>query len=194
MQQTEPTYEIRLADLGDVAALPGIERAASQRFVEVGYPELAEGQVTDLSTLIAAQREERLWVAVARHEQRQPTRRAWAAGDEPEEVPVGFVLVQLLDGMPHIQEMDVLPNHGRRGLGRGMVRRVIDQSKAQGHDKLTLTTFKNVPWNAPFYNSLGFREIPAARCGDELKALFNAEAEAGLPVDDRVVMVHDLVP
>lgn len=190
---SEFTYHIRLADLGDIAALPAIERAAAQRFVDVGYIDLAEGPVTDLSTLIAAQREERLWVVVARAAGTKPAaRRAWAQGEDPEEIPVGFALVIHVDEAPHIQEMDVLPDHGRRGLGRSIVRKVIEHCRAAGHEKLTLTTLKNVPWNGPFYNSLGFREIPLSRCGAELQALFEKEIPPGVPAEDRVIMIQDL--
>ena len=192
MERPHPPYAIRLAELGDVAALPGIERAAAQLFAVAGYPGLADRQVTGLSELIAAQRAERLWVAMAGADDRSAPRRPWSEGEEPTESPVGFALVCLVDEQPHIQEMDVHPEHARRGLGRRLANRVLDQAREQGFSRVTLTTFRRVPWNEPFYRKLGFRELTVARAGSELEQLVQEEARSGLPVDDRVVMIHDL--
>ncbi len=192
MEHSQFSYSIRLADLGDVAALPGIERAAARLFVDVGYPNLADRQVTGLSVLIAAQREERLWVALAGAAERPSARRPWASGDDPEESPVGFAFTSLVDGQPHLQEMDVHPEHGQRGLGRSLVNRVLDQAREQGYSRVTLTTFRAIPWNAPFYRKLGFRELAAGRMGPDLEALVEEESNQGLPTEDRVVLIHDL--
>ncbi len=192
MEHSHFSYSIRLADLGDVASLPGIERAAARLFIDVGYPSLADRQVTGLSVLIAAQREERLWVAVAGADERPSTRRPWAAGDDPDESPVGFALISLVDGQPHLQEMDVHPEHGQRGLGRSLVSRVLDHAREQGYSRVTLTTFRTIPWNAPFYRKMGFRDLAAGRMGPDLEALVNEESNQGLPAEDRVVLIHDL--
>jgi len=75
-----------------------------------------------------------------------------AVGDPP----VGFICVGLLDGGPHIRQLAVRPEHGRRGLGRALVEAVVDWARSERFDAITLTTYRDVPWNGPFYASLGF--------------------------------------
>ena len=70
--------------------------------------------------------------------------------------PVGFVCVELVDGIPHIWQLAVHPDQGRQGLGRALVEAACDWARAQGFDAITLTTYRDVPWNGPFYGSLGF--------------------------------------
>ena len=41
---------------------------------------------------------------------------------------------------------------------------------------MTLTTFRDVPWNAPYYERLGFTVVEPADQGPELRALVAAEA------------------
>jgi GNAT superfamily N-acetyltransferase len=72
------------------------------------------------------------------------------------EPPVGFVCVELVDGTPHVWQLSVLPDHARRGLGRSLMNAVVAWTRSEGFGSLTLTTFRDVPWNGPFYESLGF--------------------------------------
>jgi GNAT superfamily N-acetyltransferase len=78
-----------------------------------------------------------------------------ATGDPP----VGFVCVELLDGEPHIWQLAVLPHHGRRGLGRALVDAACEWARGEGFEAITLTTYRDVPWNGPFYRSLGFADL-----------------------------------
>jgi ribosomal protein S18 acetylase RimI-like enzyme len=70
--------------------------------------------------------------------------------------PVGFVCVELVDEVPHIWQLAVLPDHGRQGLGSALVRAACEWARLQLFDAITLTTYRDVPWNGPFYESLGF--------------------------------------
>lgn len=70
--------------------------------------------------------------------------------------PVGFVCVELVDGIPHIWQLAVHPDHGRQGLGRALVEAACHWARTERFDAITLTTFRDVPWNGPFYESLGF--------------------------------------
>ena len=82
------------------------------------------------------------------------------------DTPVGFALIEMLaTDLPHLDEIDVEPSHGRRGLGTGLVQTVSDWATAAGFPQLTLTTFRAVPWNMPFSVRLGFAELPR-RHGD----------------------------
>lgn len=111
----------------------------------------------------------------------------WVARD-PAGTPVGFALVEWLDGEPHLDEIDVHPAHGRRGLGRALVAAVLDWAREAGQRGITLTTFRDVPWNAPFYASLGFRELAPPELGPGLAAALRDEAARGLDPARRVAM------
>jgi GNAT superfamily N-acetyltransferase len=171
---TDGHYTIRLARTEEVALLPAIERAAGALFRSQGLEHLP-ADVRDVAELAPAQREGRLWVAVA------------ASGG-----PVGFALATVLGTTPHLDELDVHPDHGRRGLGRRLVRAVIEWARARNAESLTLSTFRDIPWNAPFYARLGFRALEESALDGDQRALREREARYGLPIERRCVMRLDL--
>lgn len=69
---------------------------------------------------------------------------------------VGFVHVLEYDGGAHLEQISVLPAFGGRGIGRALVEAAKEAVRGAGYDRLTLRTFSDVPWNAPFYASAGF--------------------------------------
>ena len=172
-------YQIRPARPGDAALLPDIERRAASLFIEVGLAFLAEGEPTPEAVFAEACEDRRLWIA----EQ--------TAGTEGDTV-VGFALAKRLEGSFHLQGMDVVPEHGRRGLGRRLVEAVVDAGRERGHDRITLTTFRDIPWNAPFYARLDFEELALDDFTPEIRALVAKELEAGLLPDLRCVMARPL--
>jgi N-acetylglutamate synthase-like GNAT family acetyltransferase len=101
---------------------------------------------------------------------------------------VGFAAAILLDGSAHLQELNVLPAHGRRGLGRALVHHVANWAVSEGFASLSLTTFRHVVWNAPFYASIGFVPIPAENQGPEMRKTLAKEAEKGFDPANRVGM------
>jgi hypothetical protein len=72
------------------------------------------------------------------------------------------------------------------------VEAVRDWARAAGHARLTLTTFRGVPWNEPFYARLGFRELAESELSDALRAVVEDEAARGLDPALRVVMGCEL--
>src|SRR4051812_10718368 len=98
--------------------------------------------VTSLAELEAASRRGTLWVARA------------------DDVPVGFAHVKLLEpNVVHLDELDVHPEHGRRGVGRRLVMTVCDWAATRGYAAVSLSTFRDPPWNMPFYARLGFELV-----------------------------------
>jgi GNAT superfamily N-acetyltransferase len=167
-----PAYSIVSARPGDIHALPAIELAAAV-LLRGHAPDAVLSKATDEAIFAEAQRHGRLWVALR--------------GDRA----VGFALVKMLaDDLPHLEELDVEPSHGRRGVGTALVRTVCEWGRRSGYAQLTLTTYRAVAWNMPFYSRLGFVEIPAADLRRELAAVVREEAERGMAPESRVVMSH----
>jgi GNAT superfamily N-acetyltransferase len=79
----------------------------------------------------------------------------FALGDPP----VGFASVGIVDGLAHLWQLAVRPAEGRQGYGTALVRAVCEWADSNGHGSVTLTTFRDVAWNGPFYTGLGFRTL-----------------------------------
>jgi GNAT superfamily N-acetyltransferase len=110
-------------------------------------------------------------------------------------VPVGFARVEIIDARTaHLEEIDVCPAHGRRGLGTRLVTEVCEWAASAGYESVTLTTFRDVPWNGPFYERLGFRVVPGAELSAALRAIVEAEARRGLDPSRRVTMERPCGP
>jgi GNAT superfamily N-acetyltransferase len=90
---------------------------------------------------------------------------------------VGFACVELVDGNPHLWQLAVHPDHGRQGLGRALVDAVCTWAGTQGFGAVTLTTYRVVPWNGPFYASLGFAVLEVLTPG--LQAIREHERAIG---------------
>ncbi|HET6966393.1 MAG TPA: GNAT family N-acetyltransferase [Acidimicrobiales bacterium] len=88
--------------------------------------------------------------------------------------PVGFAEVDVVDGTAHLAQLSVLPEHGRQGIGRALVEAACDWARGAGHDAITLTTFADIPFNAPWYRRLGFEEMRDP--GPGLQAVIRSEA------------------
>lgn len=105
--------------------------------------------------------------------------------------PVGFVQVDEVDGIAHLQELAVLPSHMRRGLGTALLDAACDWARQVGYPAITVTTYADVAWNAPFYAARGFVEL--TELTPELKELRDWERDVGLDtVARRVAMRKDL--
>jgi GNAT superfamily N-acetyltransferase len=167
---------MRVASPDDGPELQDIERLAGERFRDVGMPEIADDEPASLEALAGYARAGRSWVALGR------------AG-----TPIGYVLADVVDGHAHIEQVSVRPDHQGAGVGRALIDQVRTWALASGMEALTLTTFGNVPWNAPLYEHLGFRVLADREVGPELRALRDAETAHGLEPVSRVCMRLDLL-
>jgi len=75
--------------------------------------------------------------------------------------PFGFAHVEIVDGFAHLGQVSVRPEQMRRGYGAALVRAAMREAWLLGYDRLSLTTYRDLPWNGPFYRSLGFEEETA---------------------------------
>ncbi len=165
-----PVYKMTMARPNDLPLLPAIELAAA-KLLAGHVPESVLTETTSQEDLKDAQSHGHLWVVLA------------------DDVPVGFAHVEVLEPtVVHLEEIDVHPEHGRRGLGRRLVMAICVWAATAGYRSVTLTTFRDVPWNMPFYARLGFEVIPPEELSPALLSVVQDETRRGLDPERRVVM------
>jgi GNAT superfamily N-acetyltransferase len=166
---------IRLANVGDIKSLSDIERAADEVFRSAGMAPVADGETMPIPELLQYQRAGRAWVDA-----------------EDADRPVAYLLLDDIDGMAHIEQVSVHPSYAGLGRGRQLIEAAAQWATQQGYSMLTLTTFADVPWNAPYYARLGFEVVPSDRITPGLRKIRQHEASAGLDAWTRVVMSRKL--
>ena len=93
--------------------------------------------------------------AVSGHERGAEPGFILVAGDPA----VGFAHVVDLESHAHLDQISVHPDHARRGLGAALLEAAAQRATLKGHGSLTLTTYADIAWNAPFYARHGFAEL-----------------------------------
>ena len=163
------TVTIRPAVPEHAVLYPALERSAGQVFLAI--PDLAwiaNHTITpaeDYDPLIAAGT---VWEAV-----------------DIDGSPVGFLMAEAFVDRLHIMELSVATTHQKLGIGRRLMQAAADHARTAGLTALTLTTFRSVPWNGPFYASLGYQMLDAPLPYD-LQAHIDDENSRGLT--DRCAM------
>jgi GNAT superfamily N-acetyltransferase len=163
MSRSSP-FALRLAGDYDAPFLPQIEQSAGALFRTI--PELAWvadepiGSAEDFLPAIAA-------------------RTVWIAEDGDAGV-IGELRGEIIGDVLHIVELAVAKEFQRRGLGRALLDFAIDAARARGLRAVTLTTFRHVAWNAPFYARYGFVALREAELDVRLRDILRAEEARGL--------------
>ena len=166
---------IREARADELATLPDIERSAASLFEGAGQPMDILTSVTPAEVWAPRQAAGTVWVADA------------GTGE-----PVGFLAAEVFKDELHVWELDVRREAQGQGLGRRLMAHAIDWARARGLARLTLTTFRKIAWNAPFYASLGFREAAGEDLSVRLAEVLSLEMSKGLDPSNRCAMVLDL--
>ncbi|MFJ8977209.1 GNAT family N-acetyltransferase [Streptomyces sp. NPDC102282] len=166
---------IRPVNADDLPRLQDIERATGQCFRDIGMAEIAEDEPLSVDEL-------------ARYRKSGP---AWAAVDAAD-LPVAYLIAEPVDGNLHVEQVSVHPDHARRGTGQALLNRLADHAAFDGVPALTLTTFTEVPWNAPYYLRCGFRVLDEEGIGPGLRGIRRRERAHGLDRWPRVCMRRDL--
>lgn len=173
--QHASNLKFRFAAPHDASAIRTIEFEAGQRFVSVGMVGIADAppmEVEIVNRKIAAQH---IVVAV-----------------DAGETCVGFVMFEPQPTRFYVQELDVLTSHAGQRIGAALLEQVAQLARAHQVTQLTLSTFREVPWNAPYYRRLGFRDIEEAELDAALIARRDAHSARGLDESKRVFMRRDL--
>ncbi|WP_051797047.1 GNAT family N-acetyltransferase [Catenuloplanes japonicus] len=164
-------YSLRLAGAADLPWLPPLEIAAGACFADVGMDAIAADAPPSLDELAGYQRDGRAWVVAA------------APG-----MPVAYLLADLVDDEAHVSQVSVHPAHAGHGLGAALINTCELWGYARGAHGTTLTTFADVPWNAPYYARLGFVVVPDDALPAGLAEIRERERACGLDRWPRVAM------
>ncbi|HVJ33587.1 MAG TPA: GNAT family N-acetyltransferase [Terriglobia bacterium] len=170
---TGAAYHLRPARPDEVGVVRAIEQAAAQRFRGTDFDWVANagaGSVADVTASIAAQQ-----VLVMT-----------PAGGADAGQPVAFVQFAIVDGGAYIEEIDVLPTHAGHRLAARLIDAVDVWARSQGLPILTLSTFSTIPWNAPYYRRLGFRDM--GHLGPGLAAIRERHRALGLKDEQRAFL------
>lgn len=92
--------------------------------------------------------------------------------------PVGFARIEEVDGLAHLEQLSVHPDHWHRGHGTALIEAACAWAAASGYPAVTLITFADVAWNGPYYTRRGFAPVTELTPG--LRDLRRHEAELGL--------------
>lgn len=168
-------YTIEHGSAVDIAWLQDVERAAGARFRSVGMAEVADHEPTAAEDLATYAAQKQLLVARDSHNR-----------------IAAFLIWSRKDGCAYIEEVASDPRDAGHRLGAKLIDRL--QVEVQGRlPRITLATFRDVPWNAPYYARLGFVACDASELGPDHKAAWHDQAEF-LDMSRRVFMTREVVP
>lgn len=166
------SLNIRLARAGEVKRIAEIEDLAGERYADAELPPDLDGLAH--AVIARAIAEELLWVM--------------AKDDEP----VGFALCCRYPDALHLRELDVLPDSMGQGLGRRLVEHVCGEAAKMGLRSVTLTTFRDIVWNAPMYRRWGFDDVEPAQQPLWLRQIRDQEDNSDLRHWPRVAMARTI--
>ncbi|WP_091457788.1 GNAT family N-acetyltransferase [Actinokineospora iranica] len=101
----------------------------------------------------------------------------------------GYLLAEEIGGCAHIAQVSVDPIYRGQRLGQKLIDHLSDWAKTRGLGALTLTTYRDVPWNFPYYRRIGFRLIEPT---PDLQRLIDREAAIGLDPAARVCLRREV--
>lgn len=168
-------FTVRTARKEDIPLLGPVEQSAAQLFRTVNLGHLASGRVISQSRLLEMADSNHIWVAIDKLGQ-----------------PIGFAAGENIDGNFHIVEISVAQEYQRNGVGKALMSEMIGQAKGENFKAITLTTYRNLPWNERWYSKMGFSEAEIEDMGTELSTLWSIENQQGHDMDLRCIMKRSL--
>jgi len=107
----------------------------------------------------------------------------------------GFIYSVPLGRFAQIEQISVVPEAQRHGIGQALIGAIDAAARLDGHAGLTLATFRDVPWNGPWYARLGFGVMERAEMSPKIRQM--AKTDGASPwsrLGTRVVMVRYFPP
>jgi len=163
----------RSARSEEIETIRALERASARRFVGL-MDDLAADEPSPAAVLTIRIGEGGLIVA------------------EEDGAIVGFVMFRRVEARAYVEQLDVLPAVAGRGIGAALLDAVAARARAAGLDGLSLSTFREVPWNAPYYRRLGLVEVADGALTPGMRDIRAEHIRRGLDEDARVFMVRDV--
>lgn len=155
---------IRPAQPSEIETVRDLERASAQRFVGL-MDALAEDEPSPAAVLAARIEQDGLLLA------------------EIDGVMAAFVMFRPVGDGLYIEQIDVLPAFERRGVGAALIEAVGLRTS-----RLLLSTFRDVPWNAPYYRRLGFLDLDDKKLAPDLMEIRREHLARGLDESLRIFM------
>jgi len=174
MQQS-PAVTFRLAMPHDAETIRAIEFDAGLRFIGVGMTGIADAPPMALETVKRKIAASEIIVAI-----------------DANAICAGFLMFEPQPARIYVQELDVLTSHAGRRIGAALIEQVAGIARERQLTQLVLSTYRDVPWNAPYYRRLGFRDIELADLDAALLARRDAHIARGLDESQRVFMRREL--
>ena len=160
---------IRPAAAAEIFRLQEIERAAAELFRGSGLIDIDHMAVVSLTDHVAA------------------ITAGLSLVCEMDNRVAGFAMGEWQGRDAYLHELDVDPAFQKRGAGAALVRAFVEAARTRGARDIYLATFREPPWNAPFYRKLGFHDVARADYLPWMTALEESQASF-LDLSTRVFM------
>ena len=173
-----PRLAVRPMTAEDIAVVQAVAAAAGERFrsfADARIAACADHPPVDERVLLDFVGDRRAWVATS------------------DGVVVGFAVAGTVGDCAHLGEVAVDPAHGRQGHATALLDTVVAWAGERGLPAVTLTTFRDVPFNRPLYERRGFRVLDDDELSAEMAELMVEEEQSfGLARELRVAMRREV--
>lgn len=152
---------IRNTVASDLPRIPAIQTDADELFRTIGVAATKHQTPLSLEELSVFHEAGHAWVATVSKE------------GSDSETAIAYILVYVVDNdemgwkSAFILRVSVCTEYSRRGIGKALIEHVALWASQHGMSALDMTTLKNVPWNQPYFERLGFQVV------DEEELLLN---------------------
>lgn len=166
-------FEIVPAPREKLRDIQALERLAASRFRGGPHEEIADSPPLHLEELERIRALGGLWMVASKA------------------TPLAaYIAWEPMAGDAYVVEVDVHPECAGARLGAALLDHAALLARRRGLSRLLLRTFSDVPWNAPYYRKLGFREL--AETPAVLEAAAHHELVAGFDMSRRVTMARPI--